>query len=378
MAWDVIVVGAGAMGSAAAMHLANRGKRVLVLEQFEPDHQRGSSHGLTRIIRLAYFEHPSYVPLLRRAFDLWRDLERAAGRPLLHVTGSIDAGRPDARTVRGSLQSCQMHGLPHEVLTARELAARSPGYRLPDDCVAVLQPHGGFLEPEACIAAHLALAEQRGAVVHARERALDITADGDGVEVRTEAATYRAPQAVAAAGAWLPTLRPGFRALLQVERQVLAWFAISDRDAFAPSRFPVFNLDLGERHWYGFPEFGVPGFKFGCYHHLHELVDPDALDRDQVGPRDIELLRQGVRECFPLADGEVLLSKVCLFTNAPDEHFIIDRDPELPQVVIASPCSGHGFKFASVVGEIVADLVERDETAHDISMFRLRRFPALA
>jgi len=378
VAWDVIIVGAGAMGSAAAYHLAKRGKRVLVLEQFGIGHERGSSHGLTRIIRLAYFEHPSYVPLLRRAFELWRELERASGRVLLHITGSIDAGLPDSRTVRGSLRSCAEHDLPHEVLTAAELRARCPGYALPDDYLAVLQPDGGFLIPEACIEAHIALAKAAGAAVRTGAKVVSLAAiPGGGVVAHTTEEEFEAEQVVVAAGAWLPVLVPALAPVLRVERQVLAWFDISDRDAFSPSRFPVFNLDHDGEHWYGFPEFGVPGFKFGCYHHLHEVVDPDALDRDAVRQRDIDLLRRGVAACFPAADGDALMTKVCLFTNTPDEHFILDRFPDAPQIVLASPCSGHGFKFASVVGEIVADLVQRDGTAHDIALHRFARFSPL-
>lgn len=378
MTWDVIVVGAGAMGSAAAYQLAKRGKRVLVLEQFGVAHERGSSHGLTRIIRLAYFEHPSYVPLLRRAFDLWRELERASIRTLLHVTGSIDAGLPDSRTVRGSLESCEVHGLPHEVLTAAELSARYPAYVLPPDYLAVLQPDGGFLVPEACIEAHVALAIASGADVRTREKVVSLTGTpGGGVVVHTTSERFEAAQAVVAAGAWLPVILPALGPLVRAERQVLAWFAISDRDAFVPSRFPVFNLDHDGEHWYGFPEFEVPGFKFGCYHHLREAVDPDALNRDDVRERDIGLLRRCVAACFPAANGEVLMTRVCLFTNTPDEHFVLDRFPDAPQIVVVSPCSGHGFKFASVVGEIVADLVQRDATSHDITLHRFARFSPL-
>ena len=375
MAWDVIVIGAGAMGSATAFELATRGKRVLLLEQFGVAHERGSSHGLTRIIRLAYFEHPSYVPLLRRAYERWRELESAAGRKLLHITGSIDAGPADSRTVRGSLHSCAVHDLEHEVLTSAELSARCPGYALPLEHLAVFQPDGGFLVPEACIEAQVALARAAGAEVHTEEKVVSLAGTpGGNVLVHTVSGRFEAGQAVVAAGAWLPVLCPEFAPLVQPERQVLAWFAVSDHDAFTPSRFPVFNLDHDGEHWYGFPEFGVPGFKVGCYHHLREHVDPDALDRSDVRPRDIDLLRHVVADCFPAAAGEVLRSKVCMFTNTPDEHFILDRHPEMPQVVLASPCSGHGFKFASVVGEIVADLVERDATAHDISLHRLSRF----
>jgi sarcosine oxidase len=372
MTYDVI--GVGGMGSAAVYHLARRGASVLGLERFEVPHDLGSSHGVNRIIRLAYFEHPSYVPLLRRAYELWRELEHEHGVQLLHVTGSIDAGRPGSRTFEGSRHSCEVHSLPHEILTSAQLSRRFPGFQLPSELVAVLQPDGGFLVPERCIVAQSTLAALHGAEVNSDERVIAWETTWTGVRVTTERATYDAGQLVVTAGSWTKALIPSLSPLLSPERQVLAWFDMADHGLFAPSRFPVFNLDFDDHHWYGFPEHGTPGFKIGCYHHLREQVEPDALDRSVVTEHDLSLLRDLVRRCFPAADGNPLLTKVCLFTNTPDEHFILDRLPEAPEVVVASACSGHGFKFCSVVGEIVADLVERDATEHDIGLHRLSRF----
>lgn len=374
MVYDVIVLGVGGMGSATAYHLARRGERVLALERFAIPHEQGSSHGFTRIIRLAYFEHPSYVPLLARAYELWRALEEESGLALLHVTGSVDAGPPGSRTFEGSRRSCELHGLPHEVLTSGELSRRFPGFRLPAQDMAVLQPEGGFLVPERCVEAHAQLARRHGADVRAHERVLGWEPTARGVSVTTDRGRYEAGQLVVAAGSWTGTLVPSLGRVLAPERQVLAWFDLDDRDLFAPSRFPVFNLDDEGEHWYGFPEFGTPGFKIGCYHHLREVVDPEALDRDLVTPRDVELLRGVVSRCFPTVGATPLLTKVCLFTNTPDEHFILDHLPGAPQVLVASPCSGHGFKFCSVIGEIVADLAQRGETHHDLSLHRLARF----
>lgn len=374
MAYDVIVLGVGGMGSAAAYHLAKRGQRVLALERFAIPHEMGSSHGFTRIIRLAYFEHPSYVPLLRRAYELWRALEHECGEQLLHVTGSIDAGVPGSRTFEGSRHSCEVHSLPHAILTSAQLSKRFPGFRLPGDLLAVLQPDGGFLVPERCILAHSTLAARHGAEIRSEERVIGWETTATGVRVTTERATYDAGQMVIAAGSWTQAMVPSLSPLLSPERQVLAWFDIADPGLFTPARFPVFNLDTDDRHWYGFPEHGTPGFKIGCYHHLREQVDPDTLDRTAVTEGDLSLLRDLVRRCFPAADGNPLLTKVCLFTNTPDEHFILDRLPGAPEVVVASACSGHGFKFCSVVGEIVADLVELDATHHDIGLHRLSRF----
>ena len=371
--FDVVIVGAGGMGTAAAAHLASRGQRVLVLERHTLAHDRGSSHGLTRIIRLAYFEHPSYVPLLRRAFELWRALEARAGEPLLHVTGSLDVGAPGSPVFEGARRSCLEHDLPHEVLTGRALRSRFPAWRLDDDEVAVFQPDGGFLPPERCILAHASTAVEAGATIRSEEPVTDWEVHGDHVRVRTVLGTYEASQLVLAAGAWMAGLVPELAGLMRPERQVLGWFAIADRERFAPERFPVFVHDAADAIYYGFPEFGVPGFKIGKYHHLAQPADPDALDRD-CHPEDEAALRGEVTRHFPLANGALLRSATCMFTNTPDEHFIIDRHPECPGVLIVSPCSGHGFKFCSVVGEIVADLVTRGATAHDISAFRLARF----
>jgi sarcosine oxidase len=373
--YDAIVVGVGAMGSAALYHLARRGQRVLGLERFDVPHDLGSSHGITRIIRLAYYEHPSYVPLLRRAYELWRELEALAGEQLLYPTGSLDAGPPDCDVVQGSLRSCQLHDLAHELLTSAEITRRYPGYRLPGQHVAVLQPEGGFLLPERCVVHHVWAAQALGAEVHARERVLDWapSATGQGVRVRTERGTYEAGRLIVAAGAWMAGLVRRLAGLAVPERQVLAWLQPTAPERFALGHFPVFNLLVEEGRYYGFPVFGVPGFKFGRYHHLGERVDPDHLQREPTA-RDEAVLRTFAERYFPDGAGPTMALKTCLFTNSPDEHFVVDLHPQYPQVVVASPCSGHGFKFASVMGEILADLATDARTGHDISLFRLARF----
>lgn len=373
---DVAVLGLGGMGSAVAAHLAKRGLSVVGIEQFEPGHDQGSSHGLSRIIRLAYFEHPAYVPLLRRAFTLWRELEEESGSGvhLLHVTGGLDVGVPGSRVFEGSSESCRVHGLRHEVLTARQVNERFPGFQLPDGFMAVFQPDGGFLEPEECIRAYAALAAKHGAELRTGERVQGWLEEASGVVVRTALGEIRARQLVVSAGAWTPKLIPSLASLLRPERQVVGWFSVEDANAFAVGRFPVFVMSTPDGHFYGFPEFGVPGFKIGKYHHRSEPVDPDALRRE-VDAGDESVLRDCIRSFFPRADGSMVRASTCMFTNAPDEHFIIDRLLAAPAVIVVSACSGHGFKFCSVVGEIVADLVERGRTEHDTSLFRLDRFP---
>jgi sarcosine oxidase len=373
MAYDVIVTGLGGMGSAAAYHLAARGLRVLALERHALGHDQGSSHGLTRIIRLAYFEHPSYVPLLRRAFDLWRALESASGARLLHVTGGLDVGWPGSDVLEGSRRSCIEHGLPHEVLDATALRRRFPAWRPAASAAAVWQPDAGFLTPERAIDAHARGAAAHGAVIRTNERVLEWQTTSSGVRVRTDRGAYDAGQLVLAGGAWMGQLAPVLQRLLAPERQVLGWFGVADTGLFAAGRFPVFVLDAGEGRFYGFPEFEVPGFKIGKYHHRFETIDPDRMDR-ACHAEDEAALREAVARYFPAANGPLLQSKTCLFTNTPDEHFIIDRDPDTPAVLLVSPCSGHGFKFCGVVGEAVADLVQHDRTELDIALFRLARF----
>jgi len=375
--YDVIVIGLGAMGSAALFHLARRGRSVLGLERFDIPHDRGSSHGVTRIIRLAYYEHPSYVPLLRRAYELWRELERIADVWLLVTTGSIDAGPPGSLVVEGSRRSCELHDLPHEVLSSAELSARCPGYRLPGDSLAVFQPDGGFLLPELCISYHVIGAQAAGAEVHARERVVRWEPTPRGVVVTTDREVYEAEQVVVSAGAWIGSLVPQLAGLAVPERQVLAWMQPHRPDLFEPSRFPVFNLLVDEGRYYGFPVFGIPGFKVGRYHHRAEVVHPDTMDRE-CHPEDERLLRAFTARYFPDAAGPTTAMHACMFTNTPDEHFVLDRLPSHPQVIVASPCSGHGFKFASVVGEILADLTIAGTTAHDISLHRLARFAGRA
>jgi sarcosine oxidase len=350
--FDAIVVGVGGMGSAALFELARRGRRVLGLERFSVPHEFGSSHGVTRIIRLAYYEDSAYVPLLRRAYELWHELEGRVGERLLYVTGSVDAG---AGVFEGSLRSCAEHGLAHEVLSGSELGRRFPGYRLPGSIAVLLQPEGGFLLPERCIVAYAREAEALGAVVRAGERVLDWEPSSDGVRVRSDRGLYEANR------------------LVRAERQVLAWFEPLEPELFQPECFPVFNVVVPEGRWYGFPVFGAPGVKLGRYHHRGEVVEPDCFDREP-NREDELLLRVFVERYLPAGAGPTAALKTCLFENSPDEHFLLDLHPDCPQAVVAAGFSGHGFKFCSVVGEIIAELALTGETRHDIAFLRLARF----
>ncbi|MCS7006006.1 MAG: N-methyl-L-tryptophan oxidase [Thermoleophilia bacterium] len=368
--YDVVVVGVGAMGSAALYHLARRGKRALGIERFDVPHERGSSHGLTRIIRLAYFEHPGYVPLVQRAYELWRELEQEAGEQLLHVTGIVEGGE---RILEGALRSCEEHAIPHEVLDGRELARRFPAYRLPPGMAVVYQADGGFLASERCLIAHVTGALARGAVVRAREQVLEWRETEAGIRVRTDRGEVVAESLVLTAGAWSQEVARLPEGTVRGVRQVFAWMTPFRRELFTPARFPVFNLVLDGEHFYGFPAHGLPALKLGRYDHDAPGGHPDALDREPT-LADEAPLRTFAERYLPEGAGPTLALRTCLFEPSPDEHFLIDRHPESEHAVVAAGFSGHGFKFASVVGEILADLVLEGATRHDLSLFRLGRF----
>ena len=371
--YDAIVIGVGGMGSAAVYHLARRGWKVLGLEQYGIPNELGSSHGHSRMIRYTLQEHPSYVPLVRRAYELWHELEDAAGERLMITTGSVRAGPPDSPFFRGAKEACDVHNIPYEILTAPELNNRFPGYRFPDEISSVYQADGGFLLPERCIVNYVKAAQEAGAEVHSQETVLDWEPQGEGVRVRTGRDTYSAGRLVVTAGAWAAKLAPQVAKYTAPERQVLIWFQPKRPELFRAETFPVFGIWTEEGRYYGFPSYGVPGIKIGRAHHLRQQVDPDLMDRE-VHAEDEDILRQFTSRYFPLAAGPVLDLKTCIYTNTPDEHFIIDLLPSQPQVSVAAGFSGHGFKFASVIGEIMADLAQHGETGHDISLFRLDRF----
>jgi len=375
--YDVIVIGVGGMGSATLFHLARRGKKVLGIEQFDVPHQLGSSHGVNRIIRLAYAEHPSYVPLLRRAYELWRELEHDSGERLLVVTGGVDAGPEGGALIAGSLRSCHEHGIPHEPLSAAALSRRFPGYRLGRGMVAVYQADAGFVMAERSVVAHASGALARGAEIHGRERVLDWTVGRGRVGVRTDRGRYEAERLVLTAGAWSGKLTRALAPVARPERQVMLWTQPRRPERFRVGAFPVFNMEAPEGRFYGFPIHGIPGFKIGKYHHREQAVDPDTIDRG-CDARDEAVVREGIRRYFPDADGPTLSMATCMFTNTPDEHFILDLHPDSRQVSIAAGFSGHGFKFCSVVGEIMADLATEGGTRFDVELFRLARPPLRA
>lgn len=367
--YDVLVVGLGAMGSAAACHLARRDLRVLGLDRFTPPHAFGSSRGETRIIREAYFEHPVYVPMVQRAYELWRDLEKESGATLLHETGGVMIGRPDSDLVKGARHSAQLHGLRHEMLTADEVRTRFPALHPENDMVAVWEPRAGLLFADACITAHLAQAERYGAELRYEESVVRWESEGDNFRVLTTQGEYSAHQLIVTAGAWVSAFFPDLP--LRVERQVLFWFDhASASEMFTPERCPVHLWQFdGRRFFYGFPNL-ANGVKV-AFHHGGEITTVDTVRRE-VEPVEVEEIRNALRRFLPAADGTLRATTVCMYTNTPDEHFLIDRHPAHPQVLIASACSGHGFKFAPVIGETLADLMEGERPRFDLSLFRWR------
>jgi sarcosine oxidase len=374
--FDVVVCGLGAMGSAALHHLARRGKRVLGLERYAPGHDRGSSHGATRVIRLSYFEHPSYVPLLRRAYELWQELEQTSGHKLFHLTGIVEIGSPASALVQGTLASASLHHLRHEAFTADGLMRRYPAFRLPADYVGVLQPDGGWLAIESAFAAWTSLAEGAGAEIRSGDTVNLIEQHPGGVRIGTARGIVEADVAIVTAGAWTKSLIPALAARLRVTREVMGWFEARDPASCTPDRLPVFMLESRHGIHYGIPPeraSDATGIKVAKHYHRDETVDPDNYDRT-VSSADEALIRAALADHVPAVNGRLLAAMTCLYTVTPDRDFIIDRVPGSPRIIVASACSGHGFKFAPVIGEILADLATLGETRHDITRFRLDRF----
>lgn len=384
-AYDVAVVGLGAMGSAALYHLAKRGVRVVGFECVGPAHEGGSSHGESRAIRLAYFEHESYVHLLRRAYENWRALERETSTSLLTITGILEAGVPGSPAVQGSRASAVLHHLAQDELTGAEVSARFPAFSLPPDWIGVYQPDGGILRAELACATHVRAAEAAGAEVRING-IRDIHASSSSVRLRTEeGVAIDVGAVIVAGGPWIGELVPLLRPHLCLTRQVLVWFAPRAPALVRPPRMPIFLLDTGDDNVYGFPDFAGKGVKAAS--HLPGRTLARAADaRQDADAEDAAPVAHVLERFMPAAAGPVRAMKTCLYTRirtpradgSVDDDFVIDRHPDHPQIVLASPCSGHGFKFASVVGEILADLATAGTTRFDLGRFRVARFAAQA
>jgi sarcosine oxidase len=365
------------MGSAAAAALARRGRRVVGLERHWPAHDRGSSHGDSRVIRQAYFEHPSYVPLLLEAYTLWRGLERDSHTSLLTETGGLMIGPPESATVAGALASAREWGLPHELLDAADIAARWPTMTPAAADVAVHEPQAGYVRPEATVAAHLRLAVQHGAELRfgTRVERWHARGGGEGVVVETSSGTIEAERVVICGGAWSRELLDGLALPLMVERHLQVWLRPPGGVApFDPARHPVYVWEDGAgEQAYGFP--ALPGEETvkAAFFRRGTPADADALDRD-VRPGEVEALTGFLAPRIPALATPSERVVACMYTNTPDHHFAIGPHPAHPQVAVAAGFSGHGFKFVPVIGEIMADLATDGATERPIGLFDLTRF----
>jgi len=372
--FDVIVIGVGGMGSATVYQLATHGFKVLGLEKFSLNHTNGSSHGKTRIIRTSYFHNPFYVPLAKRAFQVWSNVQAESGRDLIKMTGALLYGLPDSTLITGGVTSSEKHNLPYEILDSQTAATRFPAFQAEDDEVAFYEEGAGILFPEECIQAHATLAEKSGAKLHFNESVIRWDIREGRAEVRTINETYTANHLILTPGPWLTTLVPELRLPLQTERQTVFWFKPrKNQEIFTPSRMPVYVWQMkGEKYYfYGVPDVG--GGVKAAKDHDGEFTSPDQVRRE-VTKEDEEPVRQFLRRHIPSLDGPPNSSSTCMYTNTPDGHFIIDFHPDHRNVIVVSACSGHGFKFSSVIGEIVREMVHDGESKLDISLFNINRF----
>ncbi|WP_340687152.1 N-methyl-L-tryptophan oxidase [Amycolatopsis coloradensis] len=373
--YDVIVIGLGGMGSAAAYRLARRGQRVLGIDRFAPVHNLGSSHGGSRITRQAYFEDPAYVPLLLRAHELWDGVERDSGRKVFTRCGGIMLGGPESRTVAGSLASARKWELPHELLDAAEIRRRFPTMNPDDHEIALYEENAGFVVPESSVAAHLQLAARAGAELHHQEEVLSWRETSTGVRVGTSRNFYTAGRLVICPGAWAPELLAELGIVFTVERQVQYWFAPSGgAEPFRAGRHPIYVWEgANGRQFYGFPSHDDAGSVKVAFFRGGRTCTPETIDRT-VHSEEVDEISAFVRRKMPALPGTFLRGATCMYTNTPDEHFVISRHPAHERVVVACGFSGHGFKFVPVVGEILADLVVDGTTGHPIALFDPARF----
>ncbi|MBC8353766.1 MAG: N-methyl-L-tryptophan oxidase [Planctomycetes bacterium] len=371
--YDVIVLGTGGIGSAAAFHLAQRNVKVLGLDRFPGGHANGSSHGQTRIIRKAYFEHADYVPLLIRAYELWADLEERSSEKLYHEVGLIEVGPPDGIVVPGVLASACQHQLRVDELSDQEVAERFSGFAVPEGNVAVFEQNAGFLMVERCVLAHLSEANKLGAELRTGEVVLDWQASHRGVTVRTDKGTYAAQKLVVAAGPWSKELLVGLGVKLRVLRKHLHWYACDDPRYRADNGCPGYFYETPAGCFYGFPQIDEQGVKVADHTGGTEIRDPLTDDRC-TEPRDVSRAEAFLRQYLPGVSTTSNQHAVCYYTMSPDDHFIVDRHPEHDNVVFAAGLSGHGFKFASVLGEVLAELTTSGRTTTPIEFLRLGRF----
>ena len=378
MTYDVIVAGLGAMGSATAFHLAGRkGLRVLALDRHHPPHTLGSTHGGTRIIRETSFEHPRYVPLVRRAYECWRQIEAATGQSLLAITGGVFIGAPDGPFVAKSKESADIHAVPYEILSPAEIRKRFPAFRPDDDAVGFFEPRAGILSPEACVQACLDHARRGGVELKLDEPVVRWEAGSKGVTVTTPHGRYSAGKLLLAAGPWMLNTLAQVGVPVTAERIVMHWFAPGgDASSFDAARCPLALWEFGPNA--AFASFPIEGGAIKTtIHHGGDPTTPDTVRRD-VGADEVAAMRKMLKRFLPGANGAHRRSAVCLYTNVGGGDFLIDTHPRHRQVLLASPCSGFGFKFASAIGELLAELLVDGKTKWDLRPFGIARLTSRA
>lgn len=370
--FDTIVIGVGGMGSATCFELARRGQKVLGLDRFPLGHDRGSSHGETRIIRKAYFEHPDYVPLLHRTYDLWHDLERSTNRTLFHPTGLVLSGKADGETIRGARTSANLHGLKLQNFTPAEARVRFAGLEFPDDHDVAFEPGAGTLFVETCVQTHIDEAVRLGATLQGNERVLDWLMDGQIVRVRTIEREYRSRNLVLTAGAWAGPLLSELGLQLCVLRKFVGWFPIQTNQYLAANGLPTFFYELPAGAFYGFPSFDGKTVKVAEHTSGQVVADPANVDRNSHA-EDVVRLQMFIESHLPDVNRAPIRHSVCLYTMSSDQHFVIDMHPQWQNVVFAAGFSGHGFKFCPVVGMVLADLVEKRSTSLPVEFLARQR-----
>jgi sarcosine oxidase len=371
--YDVIVLGTGGVGSAAAFHMAKRGAKVLGIDQFPGGHDRGSSHGETRVIRQAYFEHSDYVPLLLRAYELWRELESDVGIDLLHQVGLLQVGLPEGAVVGGVLQAARLHGLNVESLASDQVTKRFSGFRVPDGSVGVFEPAAGYLRVERCVLCHLSAAKDRGAAFRFGATARNWQTRGGGITVQTDQGDFSAAKLVITAGPWAPQLLANVGVPLHVRRKHLYWFPTADASYHESSGCPTYLYELPNGVFYGFPQIDELGVKVAQHSGGTIITDPKN-DPRPLEPADLADVEAFLSQYLPGVGQPMQRRAVCFYTMSPDEHFLVDRHPLHDNVFFVAGLSGHGFKFTSVLGEALADLALNGFTKLPIEFLSLGRF----
>jgi sarcosine oxidase len=369
---EVIVMGCGGFGSAAMYHLARRGLRVIGVDRFHPPHDLGSSHGETRIIRKAYFEHPNYVPLLHRAWDLWEELAQRSGQSLLERRDLLMSGPPDSEVIAGARLAARLHNLPLEELTHNEALQRFPMFQISSDQEVIVESTAGILQVESCIKQHLQLAQASGAKLRCGETVLKISGSPKGLTVQTDRATYSAGAGIMTCGAWTGQLLPDYAKLISVRRKILFWHPIQSEVWADPQRAPIFFLDTQDGQFYGFPSVDGQTIKVAEHTGGETITDPSMFDRSNL-QHDEASVSSFVSQRLVDVESCPQRSAICMYSMSPDGHFLFDRLTDMP-LVVAGGFSGHGFKFASVLGEAAAELLQHGTTSLDVDFLSTKRF----